>query len=164
MIRHPLASSALRLAALAALGASLAACSPAPAPQEPPDATYAVRGEIARLPDGGAGEVWIRHEAIPSFKNDKGAEVGMDSMTMPFPLAPGVSLDGFSAGDRIRFEFEVRWRGEGRPMAITRLERLPDGTRLGFDPPAGESEEEGQPEGAEELADEAPGGGSSIPK
>lgn len=170
MNRPAFLSSPLRLAALAVVAAVAAvvatpiACSPAPAPPGPPDATYAVRGEITRLPGEGSREIWIHHEAIPDFVNDKGVEVGMDSMTMPFPLAPGVSLEGYAAGDRIAFEFEVRWQGEGRPMAITRLERLPDGTRLGFDPPAGEGEEEGQPEETEELAGEAPAGGSSIPK
>jgi len=38
------------------------------APAAGPDATYAVRGEIVRLPAEGSREIWIRHEPIPDFK------------------------------------------------------------------------------------------------
>lgn len=128
-----------RLRATLALPLLLAlACGAPEAAVTPPDATYSVRGEIAKLPADASSELWIHHEAIPDFRNDKGATVGMDSMTMPFPVGAGVSLDGLAAGDRISFDFEVRWQGRGRPLAITRIERLPEGTRLAFDPPPAE--------------------------
>ncbi len=132
-------SSPLRRLALAVLTSTLAACGgsgdPAPAA---PDATYRVRGELVRFTDAGRREVFIRHEAIPDFRSEAGAVVGMEAMTMPFPLASGVSTEGLAAGDRVEFVFEVRWRASSEPMAITSLEKLPAGTRLGFDPPPSE--------------------------
>lgn len=145
-----------RLRATLALPLLLAlACGAREAAVTPPDATYSVRGEIAKLPSDASSELWIHHEAIPDFRNDKGETVGMESMTMPFPVGTGVSLDGLATGDRISFDFEVRWQGRGRPLAITRIERLPEGTRLAFDPPPAE----------EANGDEAPThAGASIPQ
>ncbi len=122
------------LAALVAL--LVGGCSPSPVPSAAPDATYSVRGEIARLPTESSPELWIHHEAIAGFRDERGETVGMDSMIMPFPLTPGVAIDGLAPGDRIAFDFEVRWRGAGRPLAITRLELLPEGALLDFDEPA----------------------------
>ncbi len=118
-------------------------------PQTPPaplaaDGTYRVRGEIARLPAAGGREVYIRHEAIPEFRDEQGATVGMDSMTMPFPAAAGVALDGLAVGARGTFTFEVRWRA-APPLALTVWEPLPPGTRLAFDPPSEVVPEPGQP-------------------
>lgn len=126
----------LPFAAACLLFGLLACRAGAPDAAAPPDATYRVRGEIVRLPAGDSREVGIHHEAIPGFKDEKGNEVGMDSMTMPFLAAPPVALDGFAVGDRVEFEFEVRWKG-ARPILLVRLEKLPAGTRLAFDP-AGE--------------------------
>jgi len=109
------------------------------APAAGPDATYAVRGEIVRLPAEGSREIWIRHEPIPDFKNVSGEVVGMDSMTMPFTLAAGESLEGLAVGARIGFRLEMRWSG-GPPAAVSALEPLPADTRLSFDPPAGEDQ------------------------
>lgn len=89
---------------------------------------YEVRGELIRLPVGDR-PMQIRHEAIPNFRNMQGEVVGMDAMTMPFPVAPGVSLDGLAVGDRVRFDFEVRWGGRP-PYQIVRIEKLPEGTVL----------------------------------
>ena len=107
----------------------------APEASAKPDGTYRVRGEIVRLPAAGSREVGIHHEAIPDFKDERGSQVGMDSMTMPFLAAEAVALDGFAAGDRVEFEFEVRWKS-ARPILLTRLQKLPAATRLAFDPPA----------------------------
>ena len=128
MNRFKLASTALLLL----FGLACRAGSPEAAAT--PDASYVVRGEIVRLPAAGSREVGIRHEAIPAFVDEKGNRVGMDSMTMPFLAAPQVALEGFAAGDRVEFEFEVRWKGD-RPILLTRLDKLPAGTRLAFDPP-----------------------------
>jgi Cu/Ag efflux protein CusF len=114
-----------------------AACGPgasAPPAAAAADGTYHARGEIVRLPAAGTREIWIEHESIPDFRNEAGATVGMDSMTMPFPAAEGVPLDGLAAGDRVAFDFEVRWKSEPR-LSLTRWEKLPVGTRLEFDPP-----------------------------
>jgi len=143
-------TSLLRPFAALALPLLLAtACAQPEATVPPPDATYSVRGEIAKMPGGASSELWIQHEAIPDFRNDKGETVGMESMTMPFPVGAGVSLEGLAPGDRVAFDFEVRWQGSGRPLAITKIERLPDGTRLGFDPaPAEETDENVTPDQA----------------
>lgn len=127
---HPLHPSLLALLLLAPLG-----CGPSPAPDAPPDATYTVRGEIAKLPTEGSNEVWIHHEAIPDFRDQKGETVGMESMTMPFPLGPQVAAGELAMGERVTFDFEVRWAGRGRPLAVTRIEPLTKGTKLAFDPP-----------------------------
>lgn len=114
----------------------LAACTePAPAPLAAPDQTYAARGVVRQLPDPtrpGGGELLIAHEAVPDFVDSEGQEVGMAAMTMPFALADPALLDGLAAGDKIGFDFEVRWQG-GPPLRITRVERLPVSTRLSFE-------------------------------
>jgi hypothetical protein len=113
---------------------------PAPAP-EAPDARYLVRAEIARLPAAPGGDLYLRHEAIPDFIDSQGRATGMMSMTMPFAVEPGLDLAGFAAGDRVEVDFEVRWKASRQPLLVTRLERLPAGTRLEFDP-----EEEAEPD------------------
>lgn len=87
--------------------------------------TYDVRGMITQLPDGGPGRptVHIRHEAIPDFVNSEGYETGMQGMTMPFPLADGVDVDGYEVGDAVRFTFVVDWEGR-HPMLLTAIEPL----------------------------------------
>ncbi len=79
----------------------------------------------------------MRHEAISEFKDADGKVVGMDSMTMPFPLASPELISGLEVGDRIEMQFDVRWDGD-HPLEITVIEALPPGTRLAFEPPAPE--------------------------
>ncbi|KAB2959116.1 MAG: copper-binding protein, partial [Thermoanaerobaculia bacterium] len=138
----PLPPRALAPLALLALLGSLAACGgnkPAPpAASAAPQASYTVRGEIVRLPGPDSAEVLIRHEPIPDFKNPAGEVVGMDSMTMPFRLAAGESLEGLAVGARVEFRLEMRWSG-GAPATVSAFTALPPGTRLSFDPPAPES-------------------------
>jgi Cu/Ag efflux protein CusF len=99
------------------------------------DADYEARGEIARLPDATSPEIWLRHEAIPDFRNPEGEVVGMESMTMSFKVAPGVALVGLAPGDRVAFRFQMRWSGPAS-MTVARIERLPEGTRLAWEPEA----------------------------
>ena len=117
------------LLALAALLLA-AACRPAPPPAA---AVYQVRGESRQLPVAPARDLMIRHEAIPDFKDEAGKVVGMEAMTMPFTLAPGVELGGLAPGDRVEFTLEVRWDDPANLARITRLGRLPPGTRLAWD-------------------------------
>jgi len=70
---------------------------------------YDVRGEIASMPTEENPEISIRHEEIPDFVNAEGEIVGMRAMTMSFPLAEGVDLSGFEAGDGVLFTFETWW-------------------------------------------------------
>lgn len=107
-----------------------------------PDVYSGIRGEIVTLPDDSApgSEFKIRHEQIPEFKtsdgvvniNSKGIS-GMASMTMPFPLAEGVSLDGFAVGDKVEFEFVVNWGGNRPAWEVTKLTKLPAETELNFE-------------------------------
>lgn len=106
---------------------------PAAAPG-PPDATYRVRGEIRQLPGPNGREILIRHEAIPELRDAKGTVVGMESMTMPFTLGADVDRSPLAEGQRIEFTLEVRWDGRD-PIVVRELTALPEGTRLGFDPP-----------------------------
>lgn len=110
--------------------------------KEPPVApavsaeSYAMRGEIVRLPVAGSHEMAIRHEAVPDFRDEDGKAVGMEAMTMPFALAKGVAIEGLVPGDRIAFTLEMRWQDPREIARISRIEKLPADARLAWDPPA----------------------------
>lgn len=101
---------------------TLASCSSQREPTAAPAQTYEVRGVVARLPDGPGTELMISHEAIPDFVNVAGDTVGMNAMTMGFPVAEQVDLEGFVPGDSVLIRFEVRW-GQPKPLQLTRMER-----------------------------------------
>ena len=129
----------LRAAAAAVLSAALAAaaaCGPAPPERAPaPSArTYQVRGLLEVLPDPttGAGQLRIRHEAIPELVGASGEVEGMPAMSMPFPVAGDLDLVGLAVGDRVRFELTVDWQA-GRPVTVTAIDRLPPDTELKLD-------------------------------
>jgi hypothetical protein len=131
MLRDP-----LRAASLLLVAASAAACGGAsspPPPEGPPDATYSVNAEIVRLPGALGGDLELRHESIPEFRDRGGRRSTMMSMTMPFGVAPDVDLSAFVPGDRVRATFEVRWSADN-PLRVTTLVPLPEDTRLEFDP------------------------------
>jgi hypothetical protein len=119
-----------------ALLAVLAACKEnrADTPALPPaDATYTVRGKIQELPAGGGhGDLLIHHEAIDTFRDREGKEVGMKTMVMPFTPAADLEAEGLAPGDRVRFTFEVRWSADPM-MRVTHLEKLPPNDRLDFE-------------------------------
>ena len=132
-------SLALIVAGLGLL-ALLPACSQsstpaAPAPKGAPAATYTVRGKIESLP-GASGDLALQHEPIPGFKDKDGKVSGMGTMTMPFPLAKGVSVDGLAVGDVVEFEFSVWWQPRVS-YEVTRITKLPAGTTLNFGPAPG---------------------------
>ena len=97
----------------------LAACGE-PSADRPPD-VYTVRGVVRQLPSALANELHVRHEAIADFRDADGEVVGMESMTMPFPLADAALTAGVEPGDKVEMVFEVRWDG-GHPLRITALE------------------------------------------
>ncbi len=121
----------LRLTGAFLLLAVAAACERQPAA---PAESYRVRALVRNLPapDDARGEVYVRHEAIPSFKNAEGEVVGMDSMSMSFPLAAAGLVAGVEVGDRIEMAFDVSWHS-GNPLKITAIEKLPEDTRLAFE-------------------------------
>ncbi|MEL7060224.1 MAG: copper-binding protein [Acidobacteriota bacterium] len=152
LVRHPgprfddgslLHSSSLRARRLGwrstvvALALSMLAGCGGPATEDDADADVAVydmRAIVRQLPDASrpGSEFLVHHEPVPTFVDSEGNEVGMDSMVMGFPLADRSMLDGIEIGDRVELRLEVAWEGSP-PIAITRLEELPDGTRLSFE-------------------------------
>ncbi len=148
-----------RLAALLLLCMVIPGCSApttqeekAPEEAEASQATYRVEGKVRRLPKEGSPrqEVLIAHGALPNFRDRDGEVVGMEAMTMSFPLADTAMLDGLAVGDRIDFEFQVDWEGTP-PLVVTQLEKLP---------PAADTDETGSEAGqssGEETTEEAEG-------
>lgn len=137
----------LKCLAIAVVLSTLAACdraadkpsapatptSPAASDRGEPDDTYTVRGEVVSVPspDKPTAEFFVKHEAIDEFKNPGGTR-GMNSMTMPFPLGKGVSLQGLAPGDKIEFVMAV-WTTPGkRGYEIRKITRLPAETELHF--------------------------------
>ena len=127
------------LAGCATVLALLVACGPGdPATDEGSAAagarTYQVRGVLQSLPDPatGAGQLRVRHEAMPDLVGASGEVEGMASMTMPFPVAAEVDLAGFAAGDLVRFDLRVEWEA-ARPAVVTAIEKLPADTELALD-------------------------------
>lgn len=156
-------SNTLAIVSVALLCSSLSllqACSNESGQSSRPDPTdsatyaegqaYTVRGVIVQLPEAGPPpkEFKIHHEHIPNFigasgevfvNNDASKTPGMRSMVMAFPnLAPTISLDDFAVGDKIEFEFLVRWdanaAGDRTPTwLINAMTKLPADTEISFE-------------------------------
>lgn len=69
---------------------------------------YSVKGIIKGMPGDGLAknEMLVKHQAIPEYRDDSGAVVGMMAMTMPFYLKEGLSLEGIKAGDSVELKIE----------------------------------------------------------
>ena len=131
----PASVGILRLAASLAVAVTVlsAGCSqPAETPAVTVE-TYAMRGEIVRLPAAGSREIAIRHEAVADFRDEGGKGVGMEAMTMPFTLAPAANVAGLAPGDKVAFTLEMRWKATSDIVRISRIERLPAGTMLSWE-------------------------------
>ncbi|MEM1177339.1 MAG: copper-binding protein [Acidobacteriota bacterium] len=161
--------AALSLLLLATLG-----CGAAPDPEsgaESSATTYETRGIIRQLPSGAPGsELFIHHEPIPEFVSIDGEVVGMESMTMGFPVADADTLTGFTVGDRVAFTLRVDFDGSP-PLAIDGLRALPDGETLSFesaDAPQGEGDGHADPSGhgghGHHGGDGDPGGQDAPPE
>jgi len=142
----------LGLAACVAVVLLAVACAGGPAgeangePGSDTAAHYEVRGQVTAVPTAGdpLSNLVIRHEAIDDFATRDGEVVGMSSMSMPFPLADGVSLDGIAPGDKVRFTLEVDWDGDPA-YQITRIEPLPADTEIEYGkahPPAAATDDD----------------------
>lgn len=130
----------------AAVLCALAACErPASPPTaQPGNNSYTVRARVVALPDPsrkGSPELIARHERIPDFKDrdgtiavdpSTGEAVGMPVMVMPFPLSPGLRLEGIAVGDAVEIDFTVDW-GRFPAHFATAIRRLPPGTRMAFE-------------------------------
>jgi|CXWL01.1.fsa_nt_gi Cu/Ag efflux protein CusF len=107
----------------------LTACKGSPA--APVVATHVVRGRVESLPQKGvpAAAFSVTHEAIEGWVRGNGAK-GMASMTMPFPLADGVSLEGVAVGDKIEFKIEQTPANKTKPYKVVAVKVLPSETEL----------------------------------
>lgn len=95
---------------------------------------HTVRGQVRQLPDPAnpaGGGLFVSHEAIDDWVGRDGTVVGMDPMTMPFPVAEGVPLEGLQPGDVIEFTLHADWEASP-PVEITAIRKLPPGTKLVF--------------------------------
>jgi hypothetical protein len=116
------------LGMLTVLGVCLVACGPLTPPKA--DGSYHARGVVAAV--SGTGEdpaLSIHHEAITHFKDRDGQPSQMSSMTMIFGLAPSVPLASAHVGDKIAFDFDVRW-STTPALLLTKLAKLPADTQL----------------------------------
>jgi len=95
-----------------------------------------VRGVVEKLPetDGPDKAIYIHHAAIPDFRYEDGKGRGMMPMTMPFPVAPGVSLAGIAPGDPVELTFTVAWK-QPAGYQVVKIHKLPAGTVIDFTPP-----------------------------
>ncbi len=106
-----------RFIALSLAIAAIAAASSCSPKQQTPETTiqkvvYTVRGRVAALPDPNrpASEFFVHHEPILAFREWlPDGPLGMNEMTMPFPLVEGVSLEGVAVGDPVEVTFEVEY-------------------------------------------------------
>ncbi len=64
--------------------------------------------EAMPKPDRPGTQLIILHEEIADFVASDG-RVGMKKMAMPFPIGPGVTLDGLSVGDSVMVQFTTDW-------------------------------------------------------
>jgi len=122
--------------------ASVVGCDRSPLPAavrpSPGDAVYTVRGRVESLPGTRPGsQLRVHHEHIPDFRGRDGqvhrnrdGTAGMLEMSMEFPLAPGVSLEGIAVGDAVELTFEVGWNRPPPFFAATAMHKLPPGTQL----------------------------------
>jgi Cu/Ag efflux protein CusF len=91
---------------------------------------YKTRGLVVAvdtLPDQSL--LTIHHERIDAFKDRDGKASPMDSMKMRFTLADEQSAAELAAGDKVIFEFDVRWSSSS-PLQVTRIDELPADTAL----------------------------------
>jgi Cu/Ag efflux protein CusF len=72
--------------------------------------SYSVKGVVKALPGNGraSNEIIVKHEPIPSYRDEAGNVVGMMAMTMPFYLSDKTSAEGIQVGDSIELTVEQR--------------------------------------------------------
>jgi copper binding protein CusF len=91
---------------------------------------YTVRGLLVQPPGSGSG-VYLYHQAIDDWVGRDGKVAGMDAMAMQYPVAPGVSLAGFHANDKVEITVHSDWQSD-TPVEVIRIRKLPPDTKLVF--------------------------------
>jgi Cu/Ag efflux protein CusF len=94
--------------------------------------TYTIRAKVQQLPTQENGGLMLEHEPIDNYVARSGRVEGMDSMTMPFPVAKDVSLEGIQAGDIVEVQLHIDWDAEERQVEIISVRELPPDTKLHF--------------------------------
>jgi Cu/Ag efflux protein CusF len=135
--RNRVAAGAVTVLAMA-LTLAVGCSSSGPARDEDPGIDveprqYTVRGELVTVPEtvDETTQIRIKHEAMPDLVGHDGEVSGMASMTMPFSMQEGLSLEGLAVGDKVEFVLDVDWnRMPG--MLVTEIRKLPPETELTF--------------------------------
>lgn len=93
--------------------------------------TYTTRGIVIALPGEKAYEEFmVRHEPIPDYVSVNGS-IGMESMTMPFPLNDRTLIAGIAVGDKIEMTYGETFEPAFKAGVIS-IRKLPDDTQLNF--------------------------------
>ena len=92
---------------------------------------YTTRGIVIALPgDKAYEELMVRHETIPDYVSMNGS-IGMEAMTMPFPLKDRSLLDGVAVGDKVEIIFGETFEPDFISGVIS-IKKLPETTVLDF--------------------------------
>ncbi len=88
--------------------------------------TFTVKGVVKGLPGNGLAknEILVKHEAIPTYRDEAGNMVGMHPMTMGFYLSEKVTADGIHVGDSIEMVIEQTIKPKFNEQVIS-LKKLP---------------------------------------
>ncbi len=94
---------------------------------------YTVRAQVVTTPDPArpAEGLYLYHEAIDDWMGRSGEVEGMDTMSMPFPVAQGVPFAEIQANDKVEVTLHVDW-GADTPVEITGIRELPPDIELVF--------------------------------
>jgi Cu/Ag efflux protein CusF len=97
---------------------------------EPPVRRYHVRG-IVREVSGKGDElrVTIHHERVLGFEDRDGDRSDMASMKMNFGVTKAVPEASLAPGQKLAFDFDVRWN-ETPTLLLVRAQTLPPDTPL----------------------------------
>jgi Cu/Ag efflux protein CusF len=96
---------------------------------DPPVRRYHARGVVAEVSKDQGLSVVIHHERIDPFEDRDGKKSSMDSMKMLFGVASDVPKDVFQSGEKLAFDFDVRWDRQPT-LLVVKAERLSAETPL----------------------------------
>jgi Cu/Ag efflux protein CusF len=88
--------------------------------------TFTVKGVVKGLPGNGLAknEILVKHEAIPTYRDEAGNMVGMHPMTMGFYLSDKVTTEGIQVGDSIEMVVEQTIKPKFNEQVVS-LKKLP---------------------------------------